>query len=227
MRVQVLGSVVVHIALGAVLLLVRRDDAPAQPGEPPRAIEIVEVPPPPAPTAVAGSAPGGGAVRVQVAATTPRRHARSRVVADVDPRGAMTFDDPRDGAAGGEGGGIGGGRGNGIGMGLGGSLAVAPPPPPPPPQPPPEHQAPPVSRARAAKLIYPKRSRDTVAGETFIARVTVDDEGYVVGARLVRGFGGPRDDEAASLIFKFRYAPALDDEGHPIRSTLDQNFLVE
>ena len=37
---------------------------------------------------------------------------------------------------------------------------------------------------------------------------------------------GPRADAAASLIFKFRYLPALDDDGHPIRATIEQSFLV-
>jgi len=60
----------------------------------------------------------------------------------------------------------------------------------------------------------------------FVARIVVDNDGYVVGAHLVRGFGGPRDAEAANLIWRFRYDPALDDDGHPIRSTFDQRFLV-
>jgi hypothetical protein len=75
-------------------------------------------------------------------------------------------------------------------------------------------------------LIYPSRERDADDAELFIARVIIDTDGFVAGARIVRGFGGPRDDMAADLIWKFRYAPALDDDGHPIRSTLDQRFLV-
>jgi hypothetical protein len=100
--------------------------------------------------------------------------------------------------------------------------------PPVPPVPPPViAHAPRVSKARPARLVYPRRNREVGEGETFVARVTIDAEGYVVGARLVRGFGGRRDEEAASLIFKFRYAAALDEDGRPVRSTLDQNFLVE
>jgi len=41
-----------------------------------------------------------------------------------------------------------------------------------------------------------------------------------------RGFGGRRDEVAAQMIWRFRYAPALDAEGGPIRATLDQRFLV-
>ncbi|MEO8704631.1 MAG: hypothetical protein ABI867_31540, partial [Kofleriaceae bacterium] len=79
---------------------------------------------------------------------------------------------------------------------------------------------------RPARLIFPSRERDAEDGTLFIARVIIDSDGYVVGAKLVRGFGGPRDTEASDLIWRFRYAPALDDDGHPIRSTLDQRFLV-
>ncbi|MDX2090515.1 MAG: energy transducer TonB [Kofleriaceae bacterium] len=248
MRAQVLGSIAAHVALGALLLLVRRDGAPASAGEGAHRIEIVEVPPPqrpPTPPVASGS--GGGqpvdasyAAPIRLAAanparpssTTSRRSTRSRAIADVDPRGAIHFDAAYtrnshgdDGAGvggdGGEGAGMGSGRGQGLGAGFGGAL------PPPPPPPPPALGEPTASKARPAQLVYPKRSRRTVEGETFIARVTIDSEGYVVGARLVRGFGGPRDAEAAGLIFKFRYAPALDDVGHPIRSTLDQDFLVE
>ena len=31
---------------------------------------------------------------------------------------------------------------------------------------------------------------------------------------------------ASQMIWRFRYAPALDAEGRPIRATLDQRFLV-
>jgi hypothetical protein len=125
---------------------------------------------------------------------------------------------------GGDGGGRGGGHGNGIGRGVGSGLgdrAAAGEQLPTPPA------APKVSKARPAKLIYPSRDRpvDDVA-ELFIARVTVDRDGYVVGARLTQGQGGPKRDEAAGLIFRFRYAPALDDDGRPIKSQLDQQFLV-
>lgn len=116
------------------------------------------------------------------------------------------------GGAGGRGGG-GGGLGAGAG-GRGDALAISLPP------------APKRSRARPARLIYPAREREVADGELFVARVTVDDHGYVVGAHLTRRLGSPRDDDAAGLIFKFRYEPALDDDGRPIRSTFDQPFAV-
>ncbi|MGE0399385.1 MAG: hypothetical protein AB7T06_21915, partial [Kofleriaceae bacterium] len=107
----------------------------------------------------------------------------------------------------------------GIGLGDGAritaeTIALVTPPPPA------------ASKARTARLVYPVREREVDDSELFVARVTIDDEGFVVGAKLVRGFGGPRDAQAADLIWKFRYAPALDDEGRPIRSTFDQRFLV-
>ncbi|MBA2543363.1 MAG: hypothetical protein H0V17_27225 [Deltaproteobacteria bacterium] len=123
----------------------------------------------------------------------------------------------------GDGGGRGGGHGTGIGRGVGsglGHLASAGERLPAPPA------APRASKARPAKLIYPSRERQVDDGELFIARVTVDHEGYVVGAHLTKRLGGPKDDEAAGLIFRFRYAPALDEDGRPIKSQLDQQFLV-
>ena len=84
-----------------------------------------------------------------------------------------------------------------------------------------------VSKARPPRLIYPTREREAEEGEPFVARVIVDHEGYVVGARLVRGKGGPRDAVASEMIWRFRYAPALDAAGMPIRATLDQPFLVQ
>lgn len=86
----------------------------------------------------------------------------------------------------------------GIGFGDGGSVTR--------PQllePPPAPRGDPPSQARPAQLIYPTRHRDVDDAELFIARVV-----------------------ASQMIWHFRYAPALDDAGKPIRSTLDQRFLV-
>ncbi len=144
-----------------------------------------------------------------------------------DDRGAL---DPCAGAGrevdgdGGEGDGVGGHRGSGIGFGDGGRIVLA------------EQQfalpeapaavVPPPSKARPAKLIYPTRERDLGEEKLFVARVTVDTDGYVVGAKLVKGSSGPRDAEAADLIFRFRYAPALDHSGRAIASTFEQPFHV-
>lgn len=127
------------------------------------------------------------------------------------------------GGDGGDGDGTGGNRGSGIGFGDGGRIVLDEQPL---ALPEPAADVPAPSKARPAKLIYPKRTRDLGADRLFVARITVDRDGYVVGAKLVRGIGGPRDTEAADLIFRFRYLPALDDAGHAIRSTFEQPFHV-
>lgn len=118
----------------------------------------------------------------------------------------------------GQGGGHGSGRGRGVGDGVGRVVSEQPRVATP--------AAPKASRARPAKLIYPKRQGDVEAGKLFVARVTVDAEGFVVGASLLQG-DGPYRGQAGGLIFRFRYLPALDDDGRPIRSTFEQEFLVQ
>lgn len=126
-----------------------------------------------------------------------------------------------DGAGTGDGsgrGGTGGGRGRGIGFGDGGGVeapvVIAPPP------------APRVSKARPARLVYPTRELEVEEAQLYVMRVTVDSDGYVAGASLVRGFGGRSDEVASAQIWRFRYDPARDDDGRPVRSVLDQRFLV-
>ena len=59
-----------------------------------------------------------------------------------------------------------------------------------------------------------------------LARVTVDQTGDVVAVHFVTTHPGLRGDQASSAIWSFRYAPALDDDGVPIRSTFEQPFQV-
>lgn len=137
-------------------------------------------------------------------------------------RGGGASDTDGGSGPGGRGLGLGrGGTGTGIGFGDGGSIQrselLSPPPAP---------GGDPPSKARPARLIYPTRQRDVEDAALFIARVIIDDDGFVAGAKLVRGFGGRRDEVASQMIWKFRYAPALDDGGRPVRSSLDQRFLV-
>ena len=66
-----------------------------------------------------------------------------------------------------------------------------------------------------------------VHASLFVAHLTIDDEGFVVGALLVRGVGGSRDDQAASCVWRFRYSPALDDDGRPVAAAIDQPFLLD
>ncbi|MDQ3335831.1 MAG: energy transducer TonB [Myxococcota bacterium] len=234
-------SVVLHGLLGAALLSVELSEGDGVPSTQAISIEIVSPPtiaPPetkPPPTGVQG---GGSFISHASEASTkktespPQKARRAQPtpmkVADlvdysIDRSGSEHTNGgglDRDGD-GGEGNGVGGNRGDGIGFGDGSRVVVAedfalPPPP----------AAKPVSKARPAKLIYPSRERDLGEAALFIARVTVDTDGYVVGAKLVRGRSGPRDDEAADLIFRFRYRPALDDAGRAIRTTFEQPFHV-
>jgi protein TonB len=242
-RSVLVGSIAVHAALAALLYgLPRRAPAPAAR----RRIEIEVVRPASepertVPTAPLRSppAPSGGAAHEPAPAAAPRLVAAPRLAPAVSGRLAITGYD-RGTVAGdraaqvGVGVGVGvGGRGAGAGLGLGdgtgsglGDLASLPAPPPAPPPPPPPPAAKPPSRARPPRLIYPARDRPSDDAETFVARLTVDPDGYVVGARLVRGLGGSRDELAAQLVWRFRYAPALDDDGRAIRATIDQRFLV-
>jgi len=176
-------------------------------------------------------APRTGSPRTIVAtrdATRPRSALDATSDAFEDPRGAISFDAgaSQTGACAGaslpcaDGAGRGKGTGNGIGFGDGGTVAPGLPPPAPPP-------APKLSKARPARLVFPSRQREVDDGELYVMRVTVDADGFVSGATLVRGFGGGRDDIASAQIWRFRYDPARDDDGQPVRSVLEQRFLVQ
>jgi hypothetical protein len=223
-------SIAMHVAIGAALIGVRVNrpisDAPS-----PITIDVVDAPKQVEPVA------GGGAsfVAVRTAAPTPapKKHggrAKEHVAAKPADDGvqAVSWSGSSEHASaggvgldgdGGNGRGIGGNIGDGIGLGDGVRTAltdnaiVLP-------------AAPKESKARPAKLIYPKRESSLGEDKLFIARITVDTDGFVVGARLVRGHNGPGDDEAADLIFRFRYLPALDDDGRAIASTFEQPFHV-
>jgi TonB-like protein len=160
----------------------------------------------------------------------PAAAAPSRLAITGYDRGVPESSGRTGGGAGlGDGPGDSSGDGPGRGLGLGELPALPAPPalpavPPPPPLPPPAEKPP--SKARPPKLIYPARDRQGDEAETFVARLTVDTDGYVVGAHLVRGIGSSRDELASQLVWRFRYAPALDDDGRAIRATIDQRFLV-
>jgi hypothetical protein len=92
------------------------------------------------------------------------------------------------------------------------------PAPPPPPS---------ISKARPAKLVWPSRDEEVEDDQNlFVARVTVDDEGAVIAAHMMTTRPGAKADRAADAIWTFRYAPALDDDGRPVRSTFEQSFQV-
>jgi hypothetical protein len=85
----------------------------------------------------------------------------------------------------------------------------------------------PRSKARDPILVYPKRERPVEPDRLFVARLTIDADGRVVGAKLVRGVGGARDDKAMAAVWRFAYLPALDDAGTPIRARIEQQFMIE
>ena len=121
------------------------------------------------------------------------------------------------GAGVGSGGGI--GRGHGAGAGDGSGAAQPPPKP--------ARRAAKRSKARPARLIYPKRLRKVIPEELFIAVITVDSDGYVDGVRLKKGVDPHSDEKALGSVWRFRYDPARDDHGEPIRSRVVQQFMID
>ncbi len=212
------GTLAIHGVLG-VLLVLLDTPAPDEHHGSPVEITLVEPPASPAPKHSAASAGGGDERHVQ-----PRlHHASPRAESQYVRDGlSMTIESDR-GSSESSGGGTGG---DGFGPGRGRLAELLPPPPAPVPPPPAAPGPPPVSKARPARLIYPSRQVQIADDLLFVAMLTIDREGFVAGAHLTRGFGGPRDDQAASLVWRFRYAPALDDAGRPIQSTLEQRFDV-
>ena len=223
-RAALVGSLVAHGVLCAVLLATHHDAHVAAPA---RAIDIIEIvappakpPPPPQPLPAPSTIdqPGGGGGTPAAPQPKPTVRTAAHTVRDLLGSYAIEGGTGDGGTGGGELGGFGDARGRGIGLGDGGAIASQLDVPAVPP--------PPVSKARPPKLIYPARDREVEADELFIARVTVDTDGYVVGARLVRGVGDMRDGDAEQLIFRFRYLPALDDDGRAITATIEQPFMV-
>jgi len=217
----IVGSIAVNAAVLALLGALGRHDHVVPPAPPAMAITLVDIAPPivTSPVATAPSPSGGGggvAAKRAVATRSARVHASSAWSEVVVREDTTTKGDPGDG---GHGGGTGGGTGRGIGLGDGGGIGgmtdlPAPPAPPPP------------SLARPARLLHPSRQTDTDEAELFVARVTVDTDGDVVGAHMLRSHPGSRGDTASSMIWQFRYDPARDDAGNPVRSTFEQKFAV-
>jgi hypothetical protein len=185
-------------------------------------VEVVSDPPPVFVDLVEGGGGRGGGY------AAPRsRAARIGHVPRADPFGEMSIGVERvdgrgtgSGEGGGRGGGRGGGHGRGIGFGDGGGIATTTSVPRPPAPPPP-------SKARPARLVFPTRDRDVEDDDDlFVARVTVDTDGAVVGVHMVTTHPGVRGDQAEGAIWTFRYAPALDDAGEPVRSTFEQPFQI-
>lgn len=81
-------------------------------------------------------------------------------------------------------------------------------------------------RAQPPVLTWPARNEDAPDEDMYIARITIDTDGFVVGARLLRGRGGAGDLDAENAIWRFRYRPARDAHGRPVKVTIEQRFLL-
>lgn len=106
-----------------------------------------------------------------------------------------------------------GGRGGDGRAGGGGDRAASAPPPR-------------VSKARPARLIWPRRTAETDRGTLVLLIVSVDDDGFVTGVRIKGASPRRRDEQAADAAWKFRYDPARDHDGRPIASKVDQPVVV-
>jgi hypothetical protein len=83
----------------------------------------------------------------------------------------------------------------------------------------------PILISRAARPRGPRgESRDD--GQ-FVAILTIDTDGSVIGARLKRGPPGRRSERAMAAVWRLRYHPAVDGDGHPIKSRVEQRFVIE
>jgi hypothetical protein len=61
----------------------------------------------------------------------------------------------------------------------------------------------------------------------FVVLLTIDTDGTVIGARLKRGPPGRRTDRAMAAVWRFRYHPAVDGDGQPIVSRVEQRLVLE
>lgn len=229
MRRAVLGTLAVHSVVALALVAIgARDVVP--PAGPATSVELVDIVAPPTPTprpstppSLAATSGGGSPARAaaRIARATPAPHElHGDLVGDMLGTAAVDLDPGTGTGDGGRGRGRGGGIGDGVGAAGDGHLA----PPPPPPAPPP----PKISKARPPILIWPtRRSASDDDREPFLAEVVVDTDGDVAGAHLIRGGGGPHESDVTGLLFRFRYEPALDDDGRPIKARIQQPFLVQ
>ena len=215
---RLVGSLAIHALLA--VLLVSTHHARRDGGDVPR-IELVDIapplpPPPPAPVSPPPVSGSRAARRSVYRSSAPHAAPSTAINGElrIEPMSGGRGDGDREG------------QGNGLGLGNGRGLADLVPEVPRAPVPPPAPPAPRVSKARPARLIYPSRQTEVEEASLFVADVIVDDEGFVVGARLARGTGGPRDAEAGAAVWRFRYDPARDDDGVRIRSTVQQRFAI-
>ncbi len=219
-----------------LLGLVARCERPRDPGDDAPiemdVVEVVEVAEPAATEVVEEETPAEAPAPVSERGA-PRREARPIEAAAPEPPGGGAMGESAesgldlgwmlgsigDGTGGGGGAGNGdgaGGVGRGGGRGTRAARAATP------------ARAPRrTSRARPPRLVYPKRFRDERGREVFVALLTVDEDGWVVGVRLVQGVNPHADQKALDAVWRFHYDPALNQAGRPIRARVTQRFMVE
>jgi hypothetical protein len=70
-------------------------------------------------------------------------------------------------------------------------------------------------------------SAAALADSTFVLILTVDTDGAVIGVRFKRGPVDARRDRALEAAWRFRYHPAVDGDGRPIVSRVEQHLVLD
>jgi hypothetical protein len=213
--VSCVGSLIVHAVVITALWLGMSKSAPIQSLSTTPTVSIIEVAVEPAVEDEGDGGGGGGGGGEHVAMALP---SDIKVTAAANPWAGLTIgEDTGDGTGNGNGNGQGHGQGHGQGVTFGSIRPIEALPATPKPF---------VSKKRPAKLLHPTRQTEVEEAELFVAVVTVDESGDVVGAHMTQSHPGSRGETASSMIWQFRYSPALDDDGAPMRSTFTQSFAV-
>jgi protein TonB len=185
-------------------------------------------PPPPPPPAAAKTA------------TPPEAKAVPTVGENAAPLEAPSRIEPEAPAAVDEGvpGGVEGGVPGGVVAGIVGGLPTDVPPPPPPPPPPPERRGPvhiggqlqAPALVRRVEPVYPPFAVRAGLTGVVIIEATVDKEGQVVSATILRSAGPLLDKEALVAVKQWRYAPLLlngKPEAFILSVTLSFNIMTQ
>jgi outer membrane biosynthesis protein TonB len=252
-EIALVGSIAIHVAIFAVGIATCASSRDAPDRAPPtiQIVDIQMVAPPAVEHALDDVAGGGGgsppAITQHAKPKPTKKPPRPRPARPIEPEtlepapaaapstttettpiettpATSANATPAASATGGSGGGIGGGTGTGRGTGSGTGVGTGsgtrtgtgtglkPKPR--------------VSRARPAKLRWPTRQREEVEDWVFVVMLTVDIDGDVVGAKLVKGHSFHENEKAMDAVWRFHYDPALDHDGRPIRSQVRQRFMI-
>ena len=234
-------AIAVHAIVGAVVILIPLLQATSQlPNVPSMMMAFVAVPaappppppPPPAPPAAVAAARSTAPVR-----TTGQFAAPIEAPREVQPERASARDESA-GVLGGIEGGVPGGVVAGI---VGGIVSPAPAPPPPPPPPPPP--APPLVARGPVRIggqitapallhrvepVYPDVAALAHLTGVVILEATVNAEGCVESARVLRSRHALLDKAAREALMQWQYSPlVLNGIATPFVLTVTFNFSVQ